>query len=392
MRRYRLNSSIALWLSILLLICTTASAETYLSGYFEPQLSVYELGGNYYQLNSNKLRIDLHSDISESIIFKGNFDYINYNGQTNYDLVDYLPRSITGMLPPGFDSIPFGYSDTIFLDNAYLRIYSGQLTTTIGRLQFSYGSGFAWNPTDLFNKINILDPTYEQPGVDGIRFDFGLGSAYSICLLYSPERNWDKSGKLVRFLGRVSHFDWSLSVGEITLEKYDLLTNRIISSRRNMLGFDFSGELFGLGCHSENGYNYIRKGVDYWENLVGIDYTFTSGWYILLEYYHNQRADSDKDDYDLTDWLDYLTSESKTITRDQLYYYTYYLITDFVNIGGSVIYSISDKSSAIIPMLDYSMSDNLNLTILGNINTGADGTIYSRHLGNGVLFRLRAYF
>ena len=387
MRTYYLLFVLFLWATPL------AYSEVMLNGYLEPQYSVAYHDDTFLQLNTNKLRIDLGSDLSDKIAFTGNINYINYNGQRNWNMLDFLPRKLKEQIPKKFTSYcSYEYKDDCKLDNAYLRLYYGILTATIGKQQMSVGSGYAWNPTDLFNTKSILDPTYEQPGVNGFRLDIGISADYTFTLFYSPENTWSESGKLMRFLGRISHFDYSLSVGQNQTQHTDYFTFKQGEERRILLGIDMTGELFGIGCWTENAFNSMEDSIDYWENIIGVDYTFSSGWYVMSEYYHNDQGNDDCNEYSLNDWMRYFTDEAKTLARDQVYFYSFYPITDLTNVGGSVVYAVSDNSTLLIPTLEYSISDDVVLTLFGSVYTGKEGAMYSNDMGNGAIIRLRAYF
>jgi len=380
-------------LFLILLLVTVGKGEVSIYGYFEPQLSATFLEDEFLHLSSNKLRIDLKSYLSEDIIFTGNFNYINYNGKKVWDLLDFLPEElVVGIPEESRHRYLLKYEDEGKLDNAYLRFYSKYFTLTLGKQQISVGSGYAWNPTDLFNLKDIINPTYEQPGVNGLRMDIGLSADHTIQMFYSPEDEWRSSGKLLRFLGRLSHFDYAFCFGEIKEEFTDYTTFVSDKEKKEMLGFDLNEEILGLGCWSENSYNFMENSKDYWENLLGIDYTFISGWYLMVEFYHNERGKIDYHKYSLNDWMSYLYAETKTLAQDQLYFYTYYPLTDLLTIGGSSVWSISDESLSFIPTLEYSMKNNLTLTFFGSIYTGKEGVMYSKDLGQGGMLRLRAYF
>ncbi|MCK4857841.1 MAG: hypothetical protein KAT58_07740 [candidate division Zixibacteria bacterium] len=369
------------------------SADLVLGGYFEPQFTGTYLDNRFRQLNSNKLRIDLSCELTDNITFTGNFNYLNYNGQREWNLLDYLPANLVATVP---DSFAWLYSYTCKdegeLDNAYVRFYGGRVTLTAGRQQISVGSGYAFNPTDIFNRKDLLDPTYEQPAVNGLRVDIGLMREYIISVFYSPEATWRQSGKMLRLQGGVSHFDLALLAGQRSERHTDYVTFDVCEQERVMLGIDLNGELFGIGCWSENAYNFVDISTDYRENLVGVDYTFSSGWYLMAEYYHNSQGKKNSDAYTLNDWMKYFTTESKTISRDQLYTHTFYPLTDLVTIGASGVFSISDQSLLLIPTCEYSIGDDVTLTLFGNIYTGREGTMYSRDLGSGGIVRLRVYF
>ncbi len=367
---------------LLLLSASAFAADLEVGGYFEPQFSGVALDSEFQQLNTSKLRVDLADDIADNIAFTGNFNFLNYQGQTEWCLVDYLPQALAVAIPDSLrPEYQLEYEDDVKLDNAYLRMYAGSATITVGRQQISFGSGYAWNPTDHFNTKSILDPTYEQPGVDGLRLDLTPASGLDLTMLYSPESDWKKSGKLVRVTARLGRFDLAASLGQVT--------ETGAACRRDMLGVDVVGQALGLGCWSENALTEL-DGDQYWANIVGVDYTFESGWYVMTEYYRNEEGATGS--YSLGDWIGYLTGEAKTLSRDQVYAYTLYPLTDLVNIGGSVIVSANDGGALIVPTWDYSISDETTLSFFGSIYTGDAGDMYSRDLGSGGMIRLRAYF
>jgi hypothetical protein len=380
-------------LIVAILASSLTAGELSMYGYFEPQYAVSYLDDAFIQLNTNKLRIDLSDDLTDDIMFTGNVNFLNYNGKTTWNLLDFLPDRMSDSIPESM--IPLysvSYDDEIDLDNAYIRMYSSKFTLTVGRQQISVGSGYAWNPTDLFNNKDILDPTYEQPGVNGMRVDAGIMPSYTVSLFYSPDDDWDKSGKLIRLLGSVSHFDFAFSYGRTKDVTTDYVQFSQSGESRDLFGIDINGELLGLGCWTENAYNAMENSDNYWDILAGIDYTLSSGLYVMGEYYRNGRGKRDPDQYSLSDWMRYFATERKTLSRDQLYLYSSYPLTDLITIGSSTVYSLSDNSALIIPTVEYSMATNLMLTFFGNLYTGSEGTMYSNDMGNGGLLRVRAYF
>jgi hypothetical protein len=159
-----------------------------------------------------------------------------------------------------------------------------------------------------------------------------------------------------------------------------------------MLGGDIVGELLGLGLWAEGMYTFLEYDDDFYEFLVGTDYTFESGLYTMLEYHHNSLAEPDHEDYNLNDWMRFFIGETKTLPRDQVYGLINYPLTDMLNIGASVIIEIPGWSAAIVPMVHYSLFQNVELTLMGNIYTGEEGTAYSSTLGNGAFLRASVYF
>ncbi len=56
----------------------------------------------------------------------------------------------------------------------YLEYYAGDLTLSGGRQRISWGHGFIFNLSDVFNEIDIEDPGSEGRGVDSLRVRYSL--------------------------------------------------------------------------------------------------------------------------------------------------------------------------------------------------------------------------
>ena len=178
-----------------------AQDKVELFGYYESQVLGTGLKGEFYQLFTNKLRVDLKSELSDNITFTANFDYIHYLGKKEWDVLDFLSDELVSTVPE--EMRPFyviAFSNETFLDNAYIKFSFKAFDLTVGKQQISLGTGYVWNPTDVFNIKDVLDPTYEQPGHTALRVDVALGSAYTLTALYSPEETWEKSTKLIQLI------------------------------------------------------------------------------------------------------------------------------------------------------------------------------------------------
>ena len=386
-------------LCIVIFICTLMIAhisaqELDIYGYFEPQYMGIYKNSNYYQTHTNKLRVDLKSKISENTEFGANVIHLLYFGKKSWNILDFLPDRVTSGVPPEMHSLfQFTYKDSFFLDNAYVRFSSSRFALMVGKQQISLGTGYFSNPIDVFNIKNALDPTYEQSGHNAIRMDLFLSQRLSIMVIYSPlEMDWQNSGKLVRLKAGIGHFDVSITGNEIQYVSTDFYTFQIFQQQRRLLGLDFVGELIHCGVWGEGAYNLIENDDDFYEFIIGADYTFESGLYTMLEYHHNSQAKSDYLEYDLNDWMHLFTGETKTISRDQVYGFIRYPLTDLMSIGGSIIVSVSDKSVAFVPMVNYSLFENVDLMLMGNFYIGDEGKTFSSLSGNGVLLRCQVYF
>ncbi|TKJ37927.1 hypothetical protein CEE37_13260 [candidate division LCP-89 bacterium B3_LCP] len=379
---------------ILVLVALGNCKEPDFFGYFEPQLMTFysHKSDDWALLNSNKLRLDIEVKPGKKVKFGANVNFYNYYGTTAYNLLDYLSPEITAIAQPHEQYYEFAYKDSIELDNVYLRMSFQYADVTVGIQQISYGTGYAWNPTDIFNRKDVLDPTYEQPGHNAVRFDVPLNRNVSMMVIYAPGDNWNVPTALLRLKARLGRFDFSFC-GTTTPWKqtfYPVLGYR--EEERILVGGDLVGQLMGLGVWIEGAYNHMQLTEDFWEMTAGLDYTLRNELYILGEIYYHSEASSSSDDYTLNDWMSYFSGLTRTIGQSQAYVFIQYPITDLIHISSSIIGCINDESVALVPQLNYSLFQDVELTVFGNLYMGNEGTMYSKDLGNGGQIRLRVYF
>jgi len=371
-----------------------------LFGYYEPQFMGISIQNQFYQLFSNKLRVDLKWGPLNNITFAANFDFITYHGKSEWNLLEYLPPRVTAAIPEILQSVyVIPLSNRIFLDNAYLKLAFKHFDITAGKQQISLGTGNVWNPTDIFNIKDPVDPTYEQTGQNALRLDVPITDSTTFTALYSPDDEWKNSAKMVQLKSRIAHFDLTI----VAIEKtwlfhdymqfdFDLMNFPELPEKRQLLGFSTAGEILGMGIWAEFAYNWMDTIDDFYELVTGLDYTFDFQTYVLVEYYRNSLGKTDYLDYDLNDWMRMMVSEQKAVARDQFYALAQHPVTDLMNLGLSTIFCITDGSFVLVPTLEYSLSDNVDIFAYLNLNVGREGRQYDKSLGRGGMIRARIYF
>lgn len=382
------------------LVRLRAQEKVEIFGYYEPQLLGTRLQGEYFQTFTNKLRLDLRSDLSDHISFAGNVNVITYHGKTEWNVLDFLSPDIISTIPPEMRAFyVLNFENEVLLDNAWVKLSFRPMDIIVGKQQISMGTGYVWNPTDVFNFKDVLDPTYEQPGHSALRVDVPLSADITLTALYAPEATWSISTKQLELKSRIGHFDLAVTAIDTRWQPYDYtrfdpveMNFWQLSEKRRLLGGSTAGELLGLGTWAEFAYNWMEESHDFYELVVGVDYTFKSQTYVMCEYYRNTLAKSDSEEYDLNDWMRFFAAEQKAVARDQVYLFAQHPVTELLYLGMQTLYSISDNSAALVPTLSYSLSDNVEIFAYLNINLGKEGTAYARKMGDGGLIRLRAYF
>jgi len=350
-------------------------------GFFEYQGEIFNLKGEYKFVGYSKLNLTSRQRISSSY-FRTDLVYISYHGKTQYDLTDFMPEYA---LP----SIPFTYKSRLYFRNAFLRVRISPLTLQFGRQQIGWGTGYAFNPTNVFQKKSILDPSYELDGVDALRMFLDIAGSFDVDLLYIPENSIDSSSYGGRLRGNVKGFlDFSLGYLDYLSTYMDPVIFLPFKKKNKIFTLDFSTEFLGIGVHGEGTYNLKTKKKI---GLLGIDYTFNDGLTsCLLEYLRNEEGKDDFKDYNPADWLNYLSGYTLSMGKNEIFF-NLERIHELFTFRLSSIFNVNDKSAIIMPGVRYSFNDYTSLQIIGYLGVGEENTEYSK-TNNGVAFRIRTGF
>jgi hypothetical protein len=383
-------------ITLLLTVGSLSSQSLDCFGYFESQLLVADIKSEFLQLQTNKCRLDLEMS-NQNFYFAANLNATTYHGRTRWKIPDYLPEPVAQSIPDLYSPYyVLVFKDEIVLDNAFLRIKLPQFDVTLGKQQISTGSGYLWNPTDLFNQKDLFDPTYEQPGHNAIRLDIPLASRLNGLVLYAPSTDWATSTRLISLKVGFGHFDYTLMMIDKSFGLHDFThfaeTDFLKSEEdRKLIGGSLVGELFGAGFWTEYGYNKIASKNNFQEITVGMNYTFDFNTFVMIEYFRSTLAKTHAADYTLNDWMRYLTAEQKALNQDQIYLMLQHPLNDLTQLGISLI-AAGDGSLALIPTLNAVPFENIELICYMNVYSGKNTAVFNASLGNGGLIRVRAYF
>ncbi|MFQ6617427.1 MAG: hypothetical protein ACE5QV_01955 [Fidelibacterota bacterium] len=381
-----------LLLLILAVPVNLSSQELEIFGYLENELDGLALDNKKYILNYNKLRVDISSRVSKNASFKANYNYITFHGKTDFNLLEFLPDEVIPDIVRDslWNMYQFPYNNRNFLDNAFLKISFGKLDITAGKQQISTGTGYAWNPTDVFNIKNLLDPTYEQPGHNALRTDVALGPMTGLSAILAPGEDWAGTTKMIRLKSGAGHFDFSAVYAELQWTTTDYLTFYRKKERRRLAGMDFAGQL-GIGLWGEGAWNRMESSEDYIEFVLGADYTFKFQTYLMTEYYHNGVGAAGKREYRFNDWLQFMSGERKGLARDYVFIFIQHPLTDLLGGGAFIIKNVNDGSYVISPRFFYTPFENVEIITMINL-TGGDKLSEYGNFKSGGLLRFRVYF
>ena len=364
-----------------------------ISGYYENTLLQEYTEDGYDNLsNASKLRVNIDAGQGDELTFTGNVNFISHHLNVNYDLKSYLPETvIVDLTRKGIPTEFMVEKNRIFLDNAYLTLRFSGMRLRAGRQQLSWGSGYGFNPTDLFHRKDMLDPTYEKEGVNALRLDHNWGIGGNLSGIIVPGRKLSSSGYALKLGTHASKIGYDIGLTIHHIEdstSLDSESYEILNQQRTALGLDLNGSLFGMGVWMEGNFNLMEVESNFSRIVTGFDYTLENGLYLMFEGMYDERSQN-SDSYTARDWMEYIQF-GEPISR---YRYMVGIKQSFLELaeGSLFIFGGNDGSYFLNPRVDVSISQNADMTIFGAASLGdAEGQFTSGSYS--VTGRISVYF
>ena len=318
------------------------------SGYFESELDVVDLKTSYYY-GYNKLRIDLENSFEIGSLY-GSIIGFQYWGKSNFLISDFIDLEIQ-------DEQSFSFGDTLYLDNLFLDLFTEFGEFIIGRQPLSVGVGYVWNPMDIFNQKDILDPSYELGASDAFRWMFNT-SLITTDLILSPSDHGHRLDIYSSIKGTLGRFDITGSAFQYSVQDISFLENEEISG----IGFACTGEVVVVGLWTEYTQN-DNKSLHYSFNewVAGLDYTTTNSMYFLIERYHNDDGASWENGYSDESLILYMQGQVRSLSRNYLMVHTSYPFNHWATCSSSYLKNLEDDSKILSIQVGLSILENLDI-------------------------------
>lgn len=369
------------------------------SGYLEHQVYPQSLQGRLIAMDYTRIRVDVNANVRPWLAITGDVVGQMEHGKTDFNSFDFIPASVVksfaqtarmsvDALREDFD---FHVDHEHYVDNAYATAYVGEASARIGRQQLPWGTGYAWNPTDIFHEKNFLDPTYEKRGVDAFKVVVPFSAMGTVTAVVGLKSFWNEAKKAVRFKDHVAGFDYSVSLMQEHIHEFDFLTSSSDNVERRFLAGDLSGSIGEFGVWFEGAYVNVPERKDRALALIGADHTTEAGWYLITEYYHNGFGASRRSDYSFNRWMRLIGETGDNLGRDYVFLGQSYPLTGLLTGSSYAILSLTDRSLVVYPYLEYSLSDNAVLILIGYAPVGSATSEFGA-FGWGAILRGRLYF
>ncbi len=267
------------------------------------------------------------------------------------------------------------------IDRAWLDYINGKWQVRVGRQRVNWGINLVWNPNDVFNTFSYFDFDYEErPGTDAVKIQYYTGVTSSAQLVYKIGRNENETA--VAGMYRFSKFSYD----------FQFLSGWV--GRDIVLGGGWSGDIRGGGFRGEATWFIPRNNqVNSQEALVASvsgDYTFENSLYVhAAALFNSQGATKNAGGRQFFDQN--ISAKMLSLAKYDLFGQVSYPFTPLLSGNFSGMVNPSDGSSFIGPAFTYSLGNNLELMLTGQLFFGRPGTEFGE-MGKAAYGRLKWAF
>ncbi|MFQ5707657.1 MAG: hypothetical protein ACE5HO_09430 [bacterium] len=261
------------------------------------------------------------------------------------------------------------------LFRAFATLYTEKMQITLGRQRIAWGTGFAWNPTDLLNPFNpAAIELEEKAGVDAAYVTVPLGALSRFEAAFAPGRGRLESSTAVRMSGNFLGYDVSVMAGDFREDQ--------------VVGGDFAGYVGGAGFRGEFAYTRKHGAANYFRAVLNADYNFPNDIYAFVEVYFNGQGSTNKANYDVAELL---TGDTFNLAKNYLAAAVNKNLTPLLNVGFYDLFNLNDGSQLFGPSLTYSLATNLEVAFSAYFFLGAADSEFGAQQNSYFTF-LQYYF
>lgn len=363
-------------------------AQVDIIGYIESEYDHLQLQENNYNFGYNKLRLDLESRPNENVFIHSNVNFQLFHGKTTWDFFDFLPMDTVIISEDTITTMYESYSNEIYLDNIYLRTSFSKCDLTIGRQPLSLGTGYAWNPLDIFNQKKLVDPTYEQPGINALRMEIPLMARTLLDAIITPDSTWEMSTVMIQLKTGLGSFDISLNGAK----QYHLIPDTETGYTYDEVYFgggSFVGEIWEFGLWGET-LSSLDFNNNFGEVVLGVDHTLKNGFYLMCEYLHNSLG-ADQENLEFEHHSHYYHGETHSLMQNYIFAMGMYSFTNYISGSMLAFGNIDDQSFILAPQIDWDVFEDVSFNMLASHSFGEKKSEFGIQKRT-IRFRIRAYF
>ncbi len=283
---------------------------------------------------------------------------------------------------------------SVNLDRAVIKLYLPKMDIFFGRQPVAWGTGYAFNPTDLWNIKNATDPTAPKIGINALRAEIPLGDVAGLSLVTSTGNDFKHSSGGFRLKWYLAGFD--MSVSGISMMNAD---RELFGLKRKLVaGTDFAGEVGPVGVWYEVAVaNRLYNGYENFDSLyvqadLGVDYTFSNGIYLMGEYLFNSLGKESSSKYTISDMAAVAGGEAPGMGKHYLFGGVQQNFAGRLDVGLFALANVQEPSGMIMPEMTYTFNDHIETKLKGSIAAGSKRRSEYGSLRSSVQLEMTGYF
>lgn len=262
------------------------------------------------------------------------------------------------------------------LDRLNFKLSFNKLEITVGRQRINWGINTVWNPNDIFNTYNYFDFDYvERPGSDAVLAQYYTGALSSLQIAAKLNyKNQLTAAAMYKF--NVANYDIQFLSG--------------VMDKDFVAGLGWAGQIKGAGFTGEASYfrnmDAFSDTTGQWVISVSGNYTFKNSLFVNASVIYNSKGSTGP--VGVNNFLQLANLSPKTLTLSRLNWFAEasYPVTPLIKLDVSSIMNPYDNSAFLGPSVDFSMTENLELFVMGQVFLGKQATEYG---GFGQMFYMR---
>ena len=308
---------------------------------------------------------------------------VGIRNQFNYGQLIQLFNSIYPQYISQYENDP-GYIDlstilsksssyvlTSTFDRAYIQYSKNKWDIRAGRQRVNWGIGLVWNPNDIFNTFSYFDFDYEErPGCDALRLQYypSYTSNFQVVSKLNAKKELTMAG-LYKFN------KWN----------YDIQFLGGVMENDVVIGSGWAGQIHGGGFRGEISWfsdkNHFLDTNGILVATIEGDYTFKNSLYSHIAFLYTSNGTTGKAGWGTFFLTQDISAKSFTRARYSLFGQLTYPLTPLVNLGLSGILNPTDKSVFYSPSVEFSLTENIGLLLMGQIFSGKKDTEFGNYGG-----------
>jgi hypothetical protein len=253
------------------------------------------------------------------------------------------------------------------IDRLWIDYNKGSFQARIGRQRINWGQTLVWNPNDIFNAYSFFDGDYiERPGSDAVRLQYypSWSSAVELAVKADSEKDITAAG-----LYRFSKWGYDIQF----LAGYS-------NSADIVAGMGWSGSLGSLSFRGEG--SWFRPLESFTDTTgtsiltAGIEKIFSNNSVVQIQLMYCNNP-SDINDFTSL-YTGNISAKDLAFSEFTAFGQFTWALTPLLNVGASVMGFPDLVGYFTGPSLDYSMAENVDMSVIWQHFNGEMGPTKSR--------------